>query len=137
VACITIARIDAAYYYPLRIILSRRRSADWRAMAARPVKTRKATRKTAVLDSAVAQGTDGAFEPAKLDLDELIGHIGDTKLHRLAKRAASFVSTSASGTCELVVDGTRYIVAYRLDSTRSQVQILRILHTSRMWPESL
>lgn len=88
---------------------------------------------------------------AKLDLDELITHIGEEN-----PRAAVNVATRIldrirllqeqpdlghkgrrSGTRELVVDGTRYIVAYRLDSTRSQVQILRILHTSRMWPESL
>lgn len=37
------------------------------------------------------------------------------------------------GTRELVIPGLPYIVAYR---TRGEVvEILRVLHTSRMWPE--
>lgn len=41
------------------------------------------------------------------------------------------------GTRELVVEGTHYIVAYRVVPERGQIQILRILHTSRLWPEEL
>ena len=39
-----------------------------------------------------------------------------------------------AGTRELVVDGTRDLVAYRIDAANSQIQILCILHTSRRWP---
>ena len=39
-----------------------------------------------------------------------------------------------SGTRELVVTGTPYIVAYRLEATA--IQILSILHDARRWPES-
>ena len=54
---------------------------------------------------------------AKLDLDELIVHIGDDN-PRAAVEAAS-----------RILD--------RIELLREQVQILRILHTSRMWPERL
>ena len=37
------------------------------------------------------------------------------------------------GTKELVVDGTPYIVPYRKKGER--VEILRVYHTSRQWPE--
>jgi toxin ParE1/3/4 len=38
------------------------------------------------------------------------------------------------GTRELVVTGTPYIVAYRLEATA--IQILAILHGARRWPDS-
>lgn len=88
---------------------------------------------------------------ARLDLDEIIVHVGEEN-----PRAAVDVATKIldriellreqpelgrkgrrPGTRELIIDGSRYIVAYRLDSTQSQVQILRILHTSRLWPGKL
>ncbi len=37
------------------------------------------------------------------------------------------------GTRELVVTRTPYIVAYRLK--RQSIQILRVLHGARLWPE--
>lgn len=88
---------------------------------------------------------------AKLDLDELIAYLGEENPQAAVKVALRIrdrikllqeqpdlgYKGRRPGTRELVVDGTRYIVAYRLDATHSQVQILRILHTSRMWPESL
>lgn len=40
-----------------------------------------------------------------------------------------------SGTRELVVTGTRYVVAYRVRGSR--VQILRVLHGARRWPQRL
>jgi addiction module RelE/StbE family toxin len=40
-----------------------------------------------------------------------------------------------SGTRELVVPRLPYVVAYRIHESR--VQILRVLHTSRRWPERL
>lgn len=40
-----------------------------------------------------------------------------------------------TGTRELIVDRLPFMLAYRVDS--SEVQILSVIHTSRMWPESL
>ena len=40
-----------------------------------------------------------------------------------------------SGTRELVVPGLPYIVAYRV--TASSAQILRVLHGTQRWPDSL
>lgn len=37
-----------------------------------------------------------------------------------------------SGTRELVMSGTRYIVAYRV---RDQVEVLAVVHGARQWPE--
>jgi toxin ParE1/3/4 len=90
-------------------------------------------------------------QPAKFDLDELIVYIGDDDPRAAVVVASRILESIAllreqpeigrrgrrSGTRELVVDGTRYIVAYRVDVVRSQVQVLRILHSSRMWPEKL
>jgi plasmid stabilization system protein ParE len=39
-----------------------------------------------------------------------------------------------SGTRELVVTGTPYVVAYRLEA--NAIQILSILHGARRWPDS-
>jgi toxin ParE1/3/4 len=89
--------------------------------------------------------------PAKLDLDELIIHIGESNPRAAADVASRILGRvellreqpeigrrgRRPGTRELVVDGTRYIVAYRIDPARSQIQILRILHGSRLWPEKL
>lgn len=38
------------------------------------------------------------------------------------------------GTRELMIKGTPYLVAYSLDC--SKVHVLRILHTSQLWPPS-
>ena len=88
---------------------------------------------------------------AKLDLDELIVHIGGDNPGAAVEVASRILDRidllreqpeigrkgRRPGTRELTVDGTRYIVAYRVDALRGQVQILRILHTSLMWPEKL
>lgn len=37
------------------------------------------------------------------------------------------------GTRELIIAGTSYIVAYRV--RRNQIQVLRVLHGARKWPE--
>jgi toxin ParE1/3/4 len=42
-------------------------------------------------------------------------------------------SGRVSGTRELVISGTSYIVPYRLKA--DEVQILRVLHAARKWPE--
>lgn len=38
---------------------------------------------------------------------------------------------------ELVVDGTPYIVAYRVDVERRRVSILRIVHHAQRWPDKV
>ncbi|MFT3776545.1 MAG: type II toxin-antitoxin system RelE/ParE family toxin [Minicystis sp.] len=89
--------------------------------------------------------------PAKLDLDELIARIGEEN-----PRAAVMVATRIRerirllqeqpeigrkgrrpDTRELIVDRTHYIVAYRVNVAEARVEILRILHSSRQWPEAL
>jgi toxin ParE1/3/4 len=42
-----------------------------------------------------------------------------------------------SGTRELVIGGTPYIVAYTIDHAIDSVVILRVLHGARRWPEAL
>lgn len=88
---------------------------------------------------------------AELDLDELILHIGEDDPVAAAKVAARILDRirllreqpeigrpgRRPGTRELVVEGTRHIVAYRIDGSRNQVQILRILHSARRWPRRL
>jgi addiction module RelE/StbE family toxin len=40
-----------------------------------------------------------------------------------------------ANTRELVIAGTRYIVAYTVDNVIDAVIILRVLHGRRLWPE--
>ena len=88
---------------------------------------------------------------AKLDLDELIVYIGDDdpravvavatrileRIELLRENPELGSSGRRPGTRELVVDGTRYIVAYRIDTAQEQIQILRVLHGARVWPDRL
>ena len=88
---------------------------------------------------------------ARRDLNELVVHIGEDNpkaavdvASRIFDRIELLREQPQIGrrgrrpdTRELIVDGTRYIVAYRLDATGSRVQILRIVHTSRRWPDRL
>lgn len=37
------------------------------------------------------------------------------------------------GTCELVIAGTPFLVAYRIE--KNEVRILAVLHAAREWPE--
>jgi toxin ParE1/3/4 len=87
---------------------------------------------------------------AKLDLDELIAYIGEenpkaavTIASRIRERIRLLREHPEigrrgrwPGTRELVVDRTPYIVAYRIDTGRTRVEILRILHGAQEWPES-
>lgn len=43
----------------------------------------------------------------------------------------------ASGTRELIIKGTRYIVAYRVKGNPEIVLILRVLHGARLWPDAI
>jgi len=86
---------------------------------------------------------------AKLDLDDLIVHIGKDNPRAAVKIGSSILDKiellrdqpemgrrgRRPGTRELVVEGTRYIVVYRVVPERDQIQILRILHAARLWPE--
>lgn len=88
---------------------------------------------------------------AKLDLDELIVRIGKDNPKAAVDVASRILGRidllreqpeigrpgRRPGTRELVVDGTRYIVAYRVNPAREQIQILRILHAARLWPQRL
>jgi toxin ParE1/3/4 len=40
-----------------------------------------------------------------------------------------------AGTRELIISGTPFVVAYRIE--KSEVQILAVLHAAREWPEEL
>lgn len=58
-----------------------------------------------------------------------------TSVGQLATHPASGRPSRVPGTRELVVSGTPYIVPYRVhDDT---VEILRIFHGARKWPEKL
>ena len=52
---------------------------------------------------------------------------------RLAAHPASGRAGRVPGTRELIVSGTPYIVAYRVRA--ETVEILRVLHGARRWPE--
>jgi toxin ParE1/3/4 len=58
-----------------------------------------------------------------------------TSVDRLATHPASGRPGRVPGTRELVISGTVYIVPYRVrDET---VEILRVFHAARKWPEKL
>ena len=52
---------------------------------------------------------------------------------RLAEMPAAGRPGRVSGTRELVVPGTRYIVAYRVRN--NVLEVLRVMHGARSWPE--
>jgi toxin ParE1/3/4 len=56
-----------------------------------------------------------------------------TSVERLASYPASGRPGRVPGTRELVVSGTPYIVPYRVH--RETVEILRVFHAARKWPE--
>jgi toxin ParE1/3/4 len=56
-----------------------------------------------------------------------------TSVDRLATHPASGRTGRVPGTRELIVTGTPYIVPYRVRS--GTVEILRVFHGARKWPE--
>ncbi len=88
---------------------------------------------------------------AKLDIDELIVYLGQDNPKAAVDVASKILDRirwlrdhpaigrpgRRPGTRELVIEGTRYIVAYRVNNAQSRVEVLRVLHTSRRWPEKL
>jgi toxin ParE1/3/4 len=81
------------------------------------------------------------------DLDELMGYIAKDSLEVATKVAEKIWETTqmlsnnpamgkpgrAPGTREMVATGTFYIIPYRV--VANEVQILRLLHGPRKWPE--
>ena len=87
---------------------------------------------------------------AERDLDEIASYIGqdspaaaarvvleliDNVEAILLKRPAIGRSGRVLGTRELVIGGLPYIVPYRV--REKDIEILRVLHTSRQWPYEL
>jgi toxin ParE1/3/4 len=84
---------------------------------------------------------------ALADLDELMVYIAKDNQEAATKVAGKIWETTQMlsnhpamgkpgrlpGTREMVVTGTSYIVPYRV--VANEVQILRILHGARKWPE--
>ena len=81
------------------------------------------------------------------DLDELMDYIAQDNPEAATKVAGKIWETTrmfsnhpamgkpgrVPGTREMVVTGTSYIVPYRV--VANDVQILRVLHGARKWPE--
>jgi len=88
--------------------------------------------------------------PADRDLDEIAAYIGQDSpaaaarvVLELIDQAVTLLPTNPAigrpgrvlGTRELVVGHLPYILAYRVRD--DAVEILRVLHTSRAWPDNL
>ena len=89
------------------------------------------------------------FRQALLDLDRIETHIADdspaTAVDIVVKiiKAVSLLGAQQGigrtgrvpGTKELIVPGLPYIIPYRVKD--GEVQVLRVYHTSRKWPDRL
>lgn len=88
-------------------------------------------------------------EPASQDLESIAAYIGADKPGAVARQVLLIIDAvddfiaqnpgtgrpgRVPGTRELVVPGTRYIVAYRVRNR--SLQILRVMHGVMKWPES-
>jgi len=86
---------------------------------------------------------------ARTDLAEIHDYIGQEN-PQAARRVVSIIRKAAealpqnplvgragrvAGTRELAVSRFPFVLAYRIDA--NEVQILSVIHTSRVWPESL
>jgi toxin ParE1/3/4 len=60
-----------------------------------------------------------------------------TDVGRLADYPYSGRMGRVAGTRELVISGTRYLVAYAVDERNDTVVVLRVLHGARRWPDRL
>ncbi len=59
-------------------------------------------------------------------------HIIHEKIHMLLQHPAMGRPGRIPETRELYIEGSRYIVPYRVSGT--EIHIIRVLHTSRKWP---
>lgn len=75
----------------------------------------------------IAQDSPAAAHELASDIIERTGRL-------LADNPMIGRAGRVSGTRELVVSGTRYIVAYRI---RDDVEVLAVVHGARQWPEEL
>lgn len=89
--------------------------------------------------------------PASFDLQRLQDHIAQDnpraafrvaslireRANRLAEHPYSGRAGRVSGTRELVVSDTPYVVAYRINAEEDSVDILAVIHGARKWPETL
>ena len=66
--------------------------------------------------------------------DRMLERIGSA-VHTLAQHPAVGRPGRVSGTRELVIAGTPYIIPYRVRGGR--IEILRVFHSSRKWPSQL
>jgi toxin ParE1/3/4 len=57
-----------------------------------------------------------------------------TAISRLSNRPHIGRPGRVAGTRELVISGTRYLVAYAV--TERQIEILAVMHSARKWPET-
>jgi len=63
---------------------------------------------------------------------EIMNHIWET-VEVLARRPMAGRKGRVTGTRELVVPGTPFIVGYRIE--KKEVWILAVMHAARKWPE--
>ena len=75
----------------------------------------------------IAQDSPGA---AKSVADRILGTVSYLREHPEIGRAGR-----RPGTREMIVPGLPYIIPYRF--RQGSIEILRVLHTSRRWPEHL
>jgi toxin ParE1/3/4 len=83
------------------------------------------------------------------DMENIISYIAQDDPIAATKTASDIWKTSIllktqpnlghpgriAGTREIFITGTKYIIPYRIKT--DEIQILRVIHTSRRWPDSL
>lgn len=91
------------------------------------------------------------MEEAREDIDEAFAYLCEQnpkaavelykRIHEKAGILSDFPGTGrvgrVSGTRELLISGTHYLLAYEVIGKPEQVVILRVLHDSRQWPEAM
>ena len=87
--------------------------------------------------------------PALVDLDSIQDYLAERNpaaasrlVNDILDRTEELLSANPelgrpgriAGTCELVMPGTSYVIAYRLTQA---IEILAVMHGAREWPENL
>ncbi len=88
--------------------------------------------RAAVLDLVLVRGFISQDNPAAAR--HVVKTIQDA-IRRLQKQPSIGRPGRVPGTRELVIDRTPYILPYRVRDQR--IEVLRVLHASRRWPDSL